>query len=482
MMSGKSLKINAMLSGLKTMMSVLFPLITFPYATRILQVENLGKVNFSSSIISYFMLLAALGISTYAIREGSRKRNDRKELNEFANQVFTINIISTVISYLALFFVILLVPTLQNYKMLLIIQSTTIIFTTVGVDWLFSIYEDYLYITIRSLVFQLVSMLLLFILVRDTNDYYIYAMVTVISSVGSNVLNYVHSKKYFKIKLTKNLNLKKHLKPIFIIFSISIASTIYVNSDLTMVGIMIGDHAVGIYSVSSKVYSVVKTVLSAVIIVSLPRLSFYIANNKEENYKSTVTKIFNSILLIILPTVVGINILSNQIIMIISGNSYMEANISLRILSIALLFSIFASFATAAILLPMKKEKYILIATIVGAVVNVLLNLLLIPLFQQNGAAITTAVAEFLVMLISLYHARKYIKLNNVVKNVATSIAGCIAIIFVSFVLKMLITNTMVYTVVIIICSISIYLLVLLLLKNELALELINGIKKKLRI
>lgn len=480
-MFGKSMKVNAILNGIKTLMSILFPLITFPYATRVLQVENLGKVNFSNSVISYFTLLAALGVSTYATREGSGNKNYTNKFNEFASQVFTINVISTVAAYIALFFVMISVPRLQEYTILLLIQSSTIIFNTLGVEWVYSVYEDYVYLTIRSLIFQLISMVLLFLFVKDINDYYIYAIIIVLSNVGSNLLNYMHSKKYCKIQLTKNLNLKKHLKPILIIFSTSIATTIYVNSDLTMLGVMLGDHAVGIYSVSTKVYSVIKTVLSAVIIVTIPRLSFYLSNDMGERYKTTVTKIFNSLSLLTLPTVVGINLLCNQIIMIIAGVNYIEANVSLRILSIALVFSNFASFTTASVLLPMKKEKYILMATIFSALVNVLLNLLLIPMFHQNGAALTTAIAELLVFLISYYHARKFIKIDGVVKNLATSIIGCLAMILVSGILKLFVVNMILYTVFTIVISIVVYLLILLLLKNNLALELLNGIIKKFK-
>jgi len=478
-MSGKSMKVNAMLNGIKTMMSILFPLITFPYATRVLQVENLGKVNFSSSVISYFTLLAALGVSTYAIREGSGDKYDKNKIDVFVSQVFTINVISTIVAYFSLFFILLVTPILQEYKVLLLIQSSTIIFNTIGIEWVFSIYEDYAYLTIRSLIFQVISMLMLFILVKDTDDYYLYAMITVFSTVGSNLLNFMYSRKYCKVKLTRKLNLKKHLKPILIIFSTSIATIIYVNSDLTMLGIMVGDYAVGLYSVSTKVYSVIKTVLSAVIIVSVPRLSFYLSSNMRNNYTYLVTKIFNSMTLLIFPTVVGINLLYNQIVMSISGSNYMEATISLRILSIALVFSTFASFTTAAILLPMKREKYILIATIISALVNVLLNLLLIPIFHQNGAALTTALAELLVLLITFYHAREIVRIDEAGKNIVTSIVGCLAMILVSFILKLFVVNMIVYTFLTIICSISVYLMVLLFLKNNLALEVLNGIKNK---
>ena len=108
-MINKSLKINGILNGIRIISTMIFPIVTFPYVSRILQVENLGKVNFAISIISYFLLIATLGISNYAIREGARLR-DTKSINDFASEVFSINVISTLISYIFLIFLLILIP------------------------------------------------------------------------------------------------------------------------------------------------------------------------------------------------------------------------------------------------------------------------------------------------------------------------------------------------------------------------------------
>lgn len=480
-MSKQSLKVNAILNATKTILSIIFPLITFPYASRVLQVENLGKVNFSGSIVSYFLLISGLGISTYAIREGSFFREDKKKFNEFANQVFTINLISTVIAYIALFICIIKIELLHDYKELLILQSSIILFTTLGVDWIFSIYEDYFYITIRSLIFQFISMIFLFLFVKKPEDYYIYAMITIFSTVGSNIYNYIYSRKYCKITFTRKLNLKKHLKPILIIFSTSIATTLYVNSDLTILGIMSGDYAVGLYSASSKIYTVLKSLLSAVIVSTLPRLSFYISNSKKEKYQSVVNKIFNGLSIIIIPTFVGINVLANEIILLLSGKGYIEATSSLRILSIALVFSTLGSFVTTSILLPMKMEKFILQATLVGAISNVGLNLFFIPYMGQDGAALTTVIAELLVFSISYHYGKKHMDFEDVLKNIGMSLIGCTAIVLISLVLKQIVFNDIIYSGLVVILGALAYLLVLILSKNKLALEMIKEIKIKIK-
>ena len=136
----KSISFNLVVNGIKTLMSVLFPLITFPYASRILGASGIGKVNYASSIISYFSLIASLGISTYAIREGARIREDREKFNKFAKEILSINLCTTVISYLLLI-IFLCLPILNNYKTLLVICSAGIVFTTIGMEWLFIIKE-----------------------------------------------------------------------------------------------------------------------------------------------------------------------------------------------------------------------------------------------------------------------------------------------------------------------------------------------------
>lgn len=153
----KSLSLNAAMSAFKTLMNIIFPLITFPYASNVLQVENLGKVNFASSVCGYFLLFAGLGISSYAVREGSRYVNDREKLSAFASEMFTINMISTALTYAALAVTMLFWTKLHAYTDLMLVLSLQILFTTIGTEWVFTIFEEYTYITIRGLLFQVLS-------------------------------------------------------------------------------------------------------------------------------------------------------------------------------------------------------------------------------------------------------------------------------------------------------------------------------------
>lgn len=150
----KSIKVNAILNVTKQLCKVVFPLITMPYVTRVLQASGYGKYNFSSSIVSYFILLAGLGISDYAIREGARIRDNKKKFQIFSEEVFTINILSTIASYMILFVFLLFSKKLLDYRLLIIVQSMSIILNTIGCDWINSVYEDYFYMqqeTVQSI-------------------------------------------------------------------------------------------------------------------------------------------------------------------------------------------------------------------------------------------------------------------------------------------------------------------------------------------
>lgn len=218
-MKNKSIKINAFLNTIRSLMTVIFPLITFPYVSRVLSVDGIGKYNFSSSVVSYFLLIAGLGINTYAVREGAKYRDNKEVMTRFIDEIFTINVCSSVIAYLLLFLCLIFSTKLQLYFVCILIYSIQIGFSVIGVEWLFTIYEDFMYITIRSIVFQVISLLLLFLFVRNANDYLNYAAITVFSSVGSNFLNFIKAREQFRFKLIRNFNWKKHMKPILILFA-----------------------------------------------------------------------------------------------------------------------------------------------------------------------------------------------------------------------------------------------------------------------
>jgi O-antigen/teichoic acid export membrane protein len=466
-MKTKSIGMNAALNMVRTICRVIFPLITFPYVSRVLHVNNMGIFNFCSSIISYFTLAAGLGINTYSIREGARLRNNKNEMDQFASEVFSINLIATVLSYAVLFFCIALIPRLRIDASILIALSLSIIFTTVGCEWVFNIYEDFAFITIRSVIFQIAALILMFTFVRSEKDLLPYALISAFSTAGPNVANLIARRKYCRIRFVINRNMLKRLIPILVLFANSIATTIYTNSDMTMVGAISGDVATGLYSVSTKIYNLVKELLAAIIIVSIPRLSSYLGERKTEDFNKTANEILNALIVVVVPAVIGIFALSKDIILVISGREYINATASLQILSVALFFSIFSWFYTSCILVPYREEKKVLVATIVAAVVNIGLNFVLIPLWQQNAAALTTVIAEFLSMIICWFYGRKYFHAKVKGKDLISVAIGCIGIIAICFLTQKHIGSFLISAIVAIIGSVALYTGILIITNNS---------------
>lgn len=476
-----NLKKNAILNGLRTILNMLFPLITFPYVSRVLTVDEIGKYNFSQSIIAYFLLIAALGIDKFAIREGTKYRDQPKEFSEFASEVFSVNIISTILSYLLLIIYLLYSDTAFEYRFCILIFSVQIFFTTLGMEWVYSIFEEYTYITVRSILFKILSIVLLFCLVRHEGDYLVYAGITVFASVGSNILNLINIRKYCRIHFTFKFKWTKMIRPILIIFASNIAIQIYVNSDITMLGYLTNDYVVGIYSVSTKIYSIVKNVLGAVLIVTIPRFAFYIGKNLRINYEELLKKVVNTLVLLGVPIVVGLIILSKNIILIMASDKYLRAQISLIILCVAILFSIFSTIFNQCVLLPNKREKVFLKSSIVSALLNVCLNLIFIPYIGEVGAALTTLLSEAMMTIINFLGCKDLV--GNLIfdkeffTNLFSTIIGSIAIVFVCIVSKNMMQDIYIQTCVAILGSIALYILLLVVLRNKIVLEYVNGLK-----
>ena len=470
-MKKKSLGVNAFLNGLRSVLNLLFPLITFPYVSRVLSVSGIGIYNFSNTYISYFILIAGLGIATYAVREGSKYRENKDKINKFASQIFSLNMIATVIAYLLLFASLIIFKNLHNYVSCILIFSLQILFTTLGTEWIYTIFEDYAYITIRSIVFKIISIILLFLLVRKPEDYLIYAGITVFSAVGSNFLNFIHARNFVHIKLTTKTNWRYHLKPILVIFASAIAVTIYVSSDTTILGLLKNDYAVGIYSTSVKIYQIAQGLISALLTVTIPRLAFLWGKRRIREYNQVLSKVIDFLGVLVLPASVGLIMLSREVVLIIASVKYLPSVNSLRIISWAIIFSIFGWIFSDCVLIPAKRENLVLRNTIITAIENIILNFILIPFMSYDGTSLSTVIAEFTVMIMNGYSCWDIIKpiifKRDTLKNLFDSIIGCVGIVIVCLLCDYGFKSIILKTIFSVVLSIIMYGAVLVLLENR---------------
>lgn len=467
-----TVKGNAALSVVKQLFSIAFPMITFPYVTRILGAENYGKYTFSASIVNYISYIGAAGILRYAIRECSRIREDKEKQEKLVNEIFTINICTTFVAYVVLFVLLLTVPMLHDYAKIILILSLSVLFTTLGTDWINNAYEDYFFITVRYIISQILAVLMLFLLVQNSNNLFEYACVSVFGGILANILNIVHIRRSIGLfpKLTFSAELVKHFKPIFFLFTCTIATFIYINSDVTILRIYSNDISVGYYGVSTQFYQLIKQLINAAFIVVIPRISNELAKDKSIVYER-YNKIFELTVLLIIPCSFGLFMIRKQLILLFAGIDYIKADSSLAILSFALIPAMLANFFINIVMIPLNKEKQVMVATVISALINIILNFLWIPSYSENAAAFSTFLAECSMTCIAIYYCRK-IKFVRVLKPICASTFGGMLIILVCTTVSRCIINNILCISLSIIISIIVYgIVVSIFYKNELGFE-----------
>lgn len=464
MVEQKSLKKNAFFSVLKVFLSLVFPLITFPYASRILLPEGIGKVNFANSIVSYFVLIASLGIGSYATREAVKVRENKNNLTILFKEIVILNLIFCILSYILFFILIFFIPKFLEYKSLLLICSLNIIFS---IDWIYTANEEFKYLTVRSFFIQLIGLIYLFIFVHTKEDIIHYAFFGVLINLGNNFVNYILVYKYVDFHYKAKINLKKHLKPVFIFFGINVVTNIYTLFDTTMIGFLSTNSEVGYYTASTKLGHMVLSMLTALTSVLLPRLTQYVQNEEKECLNELIQKSFNILILLAIPITFGIALLSKPLIILLSGQQYLPSVPSMRIISPIIFFISFGNLIGAQLLPAIGKEKIAFFSYITGAFSNISINLFLIPHYGAFGAAIGTVCSEFLVTFIQLLYVRKLIKskelLLTFLQSLFATILMCISILFV----LSNISNYLIQLLLSFFIGVFIYSLILFVLKNK---------------
>lgn len=405
-----SLTVNFIMNTILTMSSFIFPLITFPYVSRILLPEGTGKIAFVTSVVSYFSMFAQLGIPTYGIRACARVRDDEKELSRTVHELFLINLIMSVFAYTALFIAITYIPRLRQEKLLFMIISLTIIFNAIGMEWLYKALEQYTYITIRSVIFKFIALLIMFFLVREQKDYICYGAITIFAASASNIFNFINIYHYIEIKPLGEYDLKKHIKAIAVFFAISCAATVYTNLDSVMLGFMKSDTDVGYYNAAVKIKGILLGLVTSLGTVLLPRVSYYIEKNLLDDFRKIAGKAINFVLRIAIPLCVYFILFAEESIYLLSGTAYKGSILPMQIIMPTLIFIGLTNIMGIQMLVPMGKEKYVLYSEIAGAMADLLLNVVMIPEFGASGAALGTMIAEIVVWIVQFYFMKTDVK------------------------------------------------------------------------
>lgn len=431
----RSVKFNAIMNTILTLSGFIFPLITFPYVSRILQPEGTGAVSFANSIVMYFTMIASLGVPTYGIRACSKVRDNKEELSRTVQEILTLNLVLTALVYIVYFGAVLNVDKMHNDATLYTILSLNILFNVIGVEWLYKGLEQYSYITARSIAFKVLSLVLMFLLIHEKSDYVLYGAITVVAGTGSNIFNLINLRKYIYLYPVKHYNFKRHLKPILVFFAMSVATTIYTHLDNVMLGFMTNEIQVGYYDAAVKVKNILVTFVTCLGPVLLPRATYYIETGKKDEFKRIVGKAYHFVWILGLPVMLYFMIMARESIFLLSGEAYAGSIIPMQIITPTVILIGLSNVLGIQILLPLGKEHLVFMSEVAGAIVDLVINAMLIPKWGAAGAAFGTLVAELVVLMVQTWTLRnsgfglwKTVPIWKIVTAVGGSSLACVGV------------------------------------------------------
>lgn len=410
----RSVRVNFILNLINQGTKLLFPIVTFPYVSRVMQPEGVGQVQFCNSIITYISLFTLLGIPLYAIREIARVRNDQRMLTIKALEILLLLGFLMLVGYFIVILIAFFVPQVSTSLFVFLIVSSVLLFNAIGCEWFFQGMEDFLYVTIRGLVVRSLAIVFLFVMVKTQQDIIYYAIYVVLSSVGGNFSNLIRLRRFIKTEgiSMKDLHPKSHLKPALKIFAYNVVVSVYVQMNTVLLGFMKVAADVGFFTVGVKVMKMIMQMSNSVTTAIMPRSSSLVAEKKYDEFFALIQKSYEFTFFLALPVSVGLFLLSPYLVTVLSGEGFVNSIPVSQIVS-PLIFVVGMScvFGSQS-LYPMGKIGLVTKTSISGALVDLLLSFILVPRYGYIGSAIAYLIAEIVVFAHLLYYAKKFIPIH----------------------------------------------------------------------
>lgn len=405
--------------------NILFPVLSFPYASRILGPQGIGKVQIASSFAQYFALFAALGIPIYGVQEVAKIRHNKNKLDAIFSELLTIYFATSIIVTAVYGIVILSFPYFAPNIQLYCYAGLIILLGFSSIDWLYSGLEDFKSLAVRTIVVKLAALAFLYLFVRNADDYLEYLFVTIFALIGNNVINFLMIRKKAALVLpTKEIF--RHLKPLFFIFSTTIAASMYTILDTVLLGLLSTEKAVGLYTAAVKLAKVSLPFVTSIGAILIPQISKQIAEEKFGEVQTLLNRSFHFIIFFSIPISLGLFLLAPEFIEVFSGQKFADAVVAMRLVAGLPILIGLGYFFAFQVLVPGGRYKEMFYSVLGGMASCLLLNFLLVPRLQENGTAIANICSELVVTLIYFYFIRKHFnyhyKWSYVIRSLVSSI------------------------------------------------------------
>ena len=398
------------------------------YVSRVLMADGVGKVAYAQNLASYFVILAALGTPVYGIRKIAAYKNDQQKTNQIFTQLFMINAVSTVISSVAYVMFIFMINDLRNESILYLCAGFQLFFNFFNIDWMYKGKEEYGYITLRSILIKILSFAAILIFVKSKEDYIIYAVISGAALCGNYLFNIVHAFKFVRFDF-KNFEIKIHIKPLLILLAGIFLSTGYSMVDVTMLGSIGTEQAIGFYNNAHKAINIVASACIAISTAFLPRLSYYYAHDRKK-MEELVYFGGQIIAFCSMPVTVIIVMLAPDIMRVLYGAEFISASTALRFLALLIIVKSFGDLFCYQLIMATESESKRLPAAAIATAVNIILNAIMIPMWQEKGAAVASVISEIIVNGYQFIYIRKIISISIPWESIfqgmiASAVMGC---------------------------------------------------------
>lgn len=475
----KSITKNYIYNLIYQVVVLILPLITAPYISRVLGAENIGIYSYTISIVTYFILFGSLGIAIYGQREIAYLQEKPEEYSKTFLEIVILRFITISISMIIFYFTFVQNGQYAVYYRILLLELFA---TCLDISWFFQGLEEFKKTVVRNTVVKIISIICIFTFVKTSDDLFKYFLIYVFSTTIGNISLWLYLPKYLKKINIKKINIFRHLKATLALFIPQIAIQIYTVLDKVMIGTIILDKSeVGFYEQSQKIIKMLLTIVTSLGTVMVPRMANTFINGDSKKIQQYLKKSFNYVFLISIPMIFGIMAVANNFVPLFFGEGYEKVIILMSVISPILLIIGLSNVIGTQYLLPTKRQKEYTISVVIGSIVNFSVNMLLIKKYGALGASIGTVVAEMVVTIIQFIFVRKDIHILDILKlSVKYILAG-----FIMFIICLLIgnfiKNSFICIIIQIFVGILIYMLILILLKDEFVLSIISKIKNKIK-
>lgn len=389
---------------------LILPIITIPYVSRVLGPTGIGINAYTNSIVQYFILFGSLGLTMYGNRETAYQRDNPQKISNLFWELSFLKITTTSIAVVIYIVFIILSG---EYAFFYLLQGLLLIASAIDVSWFFQGLEEFKITVVRNTFVKVVSLILIFTLVRSANDLWIYILILSGSQLIGNLTLFSYLSRYVHKPVWNKINLFKHARPTMVMFVPQIATQIYLQLNKTMLGAFVGVRAAGFYDNADKIVKIVLAIVTATGTVLLPHVAHSFAKGDRKAISSSLNSSMHFILVIAFPMTTGLIAIAPVFTDVFFGAKFQPVSVLLMIESLIIILVGISNAIGTQYLLPTNQMRPFTVSVVLGAVTNIILNIPMIFLWGAIGAMSATVIAEATVSAFQLIFVKKQLSLKK---------------------------------------------------------------------